>query len=154
MDNSKLGHDAFVQIVERCSATGREILGHHILKEDLEEKSLLALDFVDSNLLFADLDENSTQQLVSMIEKMGLLRFNDNVRMLTTKRSVRNIERACYKPRYHYHYAEHFKTPLTAAYITEKVTGCRKMNEKMGQDKCLKRFVHHEFYVRSLYGNC
>ena len=142
VDNSKLGHDALVQIVERCSATGREVLGLHMLQGVVEEQSLLDLNIPKSSLLLADIGKMEGQELLNMIENMGLLGFNEGVRMFVTKRAIENIKTVeGYESKLYLHYAAINTTLPSISYITDKVRHCRKMGVIIEQVECRKRFA-------------
>ena len=142
VDNSKLGHDALVQIVERCSATGREILGLHMLQGVVEEQSLLDLNIPKSSLLLADIEKSKGKALLTMVESMGLLGFNEGMRIFMTKRAIGNITTVeDYSTKFYLHYAATNTTLPSIPYITDKVRHCRKMGVKIEKIECQKRFV-------------
>ena len=141
VDDSQLGHDVFIQIIKKCSEGGREVAGHYILKSKVTEKAMMALNLQHSNDLFAGINQKSFQPVINMMEDMGLLSFNDNLRMFITKRSIDGITGICNKPNYHYYIAGNQQSPSYTTYIVDKVNTCWRSYDEVGKNECLKRFV-------------
>ena len=130
-----------IQIVNKCSENGVEILGQHILRGDVTEEAILALNLLKSNIILGDISQSSFQAVVNMTEEMGLLSFNEKMRMLMTKRSIIGIHGICYKPKYYYYYVDYQEPATNATYIIEKVNGCRRTGNRVEQVTCFARLV-------------
>ena len=145
VDDSQLGHDAFIQVVEKCSESGREIVGHYILKGEVTEEAMLALHLHHSNNLFAGIGQKSFPQMINMTEEMGLASFNDNLKMFMTKRTISGITGICNKPIYNYYIANNQLSPSYIASFVKNLNACRRFNEEMGINGCIERLVEHYF---------
>ena len=76
-----------------------------------------------------------------MTEEMGLVSFNDKLRLFMTERSIIGINEICYKPNYYYYYADYQIPSTNATYIIEKVDRCRRIGDGMDQVTCFERLV-------------
>lgn len=142
VDNSEVSKGILAQIVRKFTSTGREILGQHILEKSPEEESVLELNLMMSSLLFIDLDPKKSQEVINMIESLGLIAFHENLWISMTKRATGNIKNMCNKPTHYYNYAEQKSTPLGSAYIVEKVAGCRRTGVTMEEIQCSRYCFH------------
>ena len=140
VDNSQLGHEAFVQFIQRCNENGREIVGHYILKGEVTEESILALHFHRSNILFSSVEHDTFLRMINMTEKMGLTPFIENLKMFATKRSVTGITGICYKPTYIYFMADYQKPSSNATYIIKTLNGCRTSGNGTEHSTCFSRY--------------
>ena len=141
VDDSQLGHDVFIQIIQKCSESGREMFGHYILKGAVTEESVLAFNLYRSNSLFSSVEHSTFLKVINMTEEMGLTSIHENLQMFITKRTATGITGICYKPSYIYFIADYQKPSPDAIYIVEKVNGCRTSNEGSEYAICFARSV-------------
>ena len=146
VDNSRNGHEALIKIVEKSSEVGKAVLVHHILRGEVTGELILALNFLQSNIVFADVDQNSLEMVLNMTEEMGLISFDEKLSMFMAKRSIVGIQGACYKPKYHYYFSDYQQSSSNATYITEKVNGCRRIGDSVERVTCFSRFVSLVFH--------
>ena len=143
VDDSHLGHDAIIQVVKKCSESGREIVGHYILKGDVKKEAMLTLHLHHSNNLFAGIGQKSFLQMINMTEEMGLASYNHILRIFMMEKSIAGITEICYKPMYNYFIADNQLPPSFTTYIVNKVNECWESNDKMSKNARLERLVKH-----------
>ena len=141
VDDSQLGHDAFIQTIQKCSESGREIVGHYILKGEVTEEALLALNLHYSNNMLAGIDQSSSQHVINMTEEMGLVSFNHNLGIFMTKRSITSITGICYKPKYNYYIADNQLSPSNANFFADIINKSTKSSDGVDQLTYHTRFV-------------
>ena len=141
VDDSQHGHNAFIQIIQKCSENGREIFGQYILKDDATEKLALALNLYKSNSLFSGVEHGTFQLVINLIEEKGLISGHEKLRVLATNRSATGLTEACYKPTYLYFMANYTSSPAIVTYIIEKVNRCVIGSEGSDHAMCFARFV-------------
>ena len=141
VDDSQLGHDALIQVIQKCSEIGRKIVEHYVLKGEVTEEALLALHLYHSNDMFAGIDQSHFHQVINLTEAMGLVPFNHNMRMFTTKRSIAGITGICNKPKYNYYIADNQLSKSNATFIADIINTSSKSNNGSDQMTYHTRFV-------------
>ena len=127
--------------MEKCSEYGREVVGQHIIKDEITEESLVALNLHTNNVVFADFNQLLFEMLLNMTKEMGLVSFSENLRIFLTKRSIAGIHGICNKPSYHYYFSDYQQSSSNATYIAKKINECRRMGSNVDEVTCSTRYV-------------